>query len=36
MNLSAEAAKTRRLRKDFLHEINEALNHHAEVLGLPH
>jgi hypothetical protein len=36
LNLSAEDAKTKRLRKDFLHEVNEALNHHAEMLGLPH
>ena len=36
LNLSAEAAKTKRLRKDFLHEINVALDHHAEELGLPH
>jgi hypothetical protein len=36
LNLSAEAAKTRRLRKAFLHEINVALDHHAEELGLPH
>jgi hypothetical protein len=35
-SLSAEAARTKRLRKDFLHEINQALNHHAEMLGLPH
>ena len=36
LNLSVEAAKTKRLRKDFLHEINLALNHHAEELALPH
>ena len=36
LNLSAEAAKTKRLRKDFLHEINVALDRHAEALGLPH
>ena len=36
LNLSAEAANTARLRKDFLHEISQALNHHAEMLGLPH
>jgi hypothetical protein len=35
-NLSAEAARTKRLRQDFLHEINEALNHYAEMLALPH
>jgi hypothetical protein len=34
--LSAQAARSKRLRKDFLHEINQALNHHAEMLGLPH
>jgi hypothetical protein len=36
LNLSAEAARTKRLRQDFLHEINEALNHYAEMLALPH
>ena len=36
LNLSAETAKTKRLRKDLLHEINVALDHHAEKLGLPH
>jgi hypothetical protein len=36
LNLSAETAKTKRLRKDLLHEINVALDHHAEELGLPH
>jgi hypothetical protein len=36
LNLSAETAKTKRLHKDLLHEINVALNHHAEELGLPH
>jgi hypothetical protein len=35
-NLSAESTRTKRLRKDFLREINEALNHHAEMLALPH
>jgi hypothetical protein len=35
-NLSAEATRTKRLREDFLHEINQALDHHAEMLGLPH
>ncbi len=35
-NLSAEAARAARLRKDFLHEINQALDHHAEMLALPH
>jgi hypothetical protein len=34
--LSAQAARSKRLRKDFLHEINQALNRHAEMLGLPH
>jgi hypothetical protein len=36
LNLSAETAKTKRLRKDLLHEINLALDHFAEELGLPH
>jgi hypothetical protein len=36
LNLSAETAKTKRLRKDLLHEINVALDHRAEELGLPH
>ena len=36
LNLSADAAKTKRLRKDLLHEIDVALDHHAEKLGLPH
>jgi hypothetical protein len=36
LNLSEEAARTKRLRKDFLHELNEALNHYAEMLALPH
>ncbi|MGA2475220.1 MAG: 1-acyl-sn-glycerol-3-phosphate acyltransferase [Terriglobia bacterium] len=36
LNLSRETAKTKRLRKDLLHEINVALDHHAEELGLPH
>ena len=35
-NLSSEAAKAARLRRDFLHEINQALDHHAEMLALPH
>jgi len=35
-NLALEAAGTTRLRKDFLHDINQALTHHAEMLGLPH
>jgi hypothetical protein len=35
-NLTLEATGTTRLRKDFLHEINQALTHHAEMLGLPH
>jgi hypothetical protein len=35
-NLSAEAARAARLRKDFLQEINQALDHHAEMLALPH
>ena len=34
-NLPAEDARTKRLRKVFLHEINEVLNHHAEMLALP-
>ena len=36
MNRSAETARSTRLRQDFLHEINQALNLHAEMLGLPH
>ena len=36
MNRSVEAAGSTRLRKDFLHEINQALALHAEMLGLPH
>jgi hypothetical protein len=36
LNLSADAAKTKRLRKDLLHEIGVALDHHADKLGLPH
>jgi hypothetical protein len=36
LNLSAETAKTKRLRKDLLHEINLALDHRADELGLPH
>jgi hypothetical protein len=35
-SLSAEAARIKRLRKDFLHEINEALEHYAQMLALPH
>jgi hypothetical protein len=35
-NLSAEAARSKRLRKDLLREINVALNHRADELGLPH
>jgi hypothetical protein len=35
-NLSSEAARTARLRKDFLREINQALDHHADMLALPH
>jgi hypothetical protein len=35
-NLSVETAGATRLRKDFLHEINQVLNLHAEMLGLPH
>jgi hypothetical protein len=34
-NLSADAARTKRLRKVLLHEINEALTRHAKMLGLP-
>jgi hypothetical protein len=34
--LSAEAARTKRLRRDILSEINRALHHHAEMLALPH
>jgi hypothetical protein len=34
-NLSAEDARTKRLRKLFLHEINQVLNQHAEMLALP-
>jgi len=34
--LSVEAAGTARLRKEFLHEINQALNLYAEMLDLPH
>jgi len=36
LNLSSEAAGTARLRKDFLREINQALDHHADMLALPH
>jgi hypothetical protein len=35
-NLSAEAARTKRLRKNFLSEIYQALNQHAEMLALAH
>jgi uncharacterized membrane protein len=35
-NLSAEAARTKRLRQSFLREINEALDHYADMLALPH
>jgi hypothetical protein len=35
-NLSAEAARSKRLRKHLLREINVALNHCADELGLPH
>ena len=34
--LSVEAVGTARLRKEFLHEINQALNLYAEMLDLPH
>jgi hypothetical protein len=34
--LSAQAARSKRLRKHFVHEINQALDHHAEMLALPH
>jgi hypothetical protein len=36
LNLPAEAASAARLRKDFLHEISQAIEQHAEALGLPH
>ena len=36
LRVSAEAAKAKRLRKDFLHEMNDALDWQAEMLGLPH
>ncbi|MGA2076632.1 MAG: hypothetical protein ABSH52_24355 [Terriglobia bacterium] len=36
MNRSVETAGSTRLRQDFLHEINQALDLHAEMLGLPH
>jgi hypothetical protein len=36
LNLAAETAKAKRLRKGFLHEINAALDRRAEELGLPH
>jgi len=34
--LPVEAAGSARLRKEFLHEINQALNLYAEMLDLPH
>jgi hypothetical protein len=34
--LSVEATGTARLREEFLHEINQALNFYAEMLDLPH
>jgi hypothetical protein len=34
--LSSQAARSKRLRKDFLREISQALNHHARMLGLLH
>jgi hypothetical protein len=36
LNRSAEAARTKRLRTDFLHEINQALAHYTKMLALPH
>jgi len=36
MHRSVETAGSTRLRKDFLHEIYQALDLHAEMLGLPH
>jgi 1-acyl-sn-glycerol-3-phosphate acyltransferase len=36
LSLPAATARTRRLCRDFLRKINQALNHHAEILGLPH
>ncbi len=36
MNRSVETSGSTRLRKDFLHEIYQALDLHAEMLGLPH
>jgi hypothetical protein len=36
MNRAVETAGSTRLRKDFLHEIYQALDLHAEMLGLPH
>jgi len=36
LNLSADNANTKRLRKDFLQEFNVALDHRADELGLPH
>ncbi len=36
MNRSVETSGSTRLRKDFLHEICQALDLHAEMLGLPH
>jgi hypothetical protein len=35
-HLSAEAARTKRLRQHLLHEMNEALDHYADLLALPH
>jgi len=36
LNRSVETTNASRLREDFLHEINQALDLHAEMLGLPH
>jgi hypothetical protein len=36
LSLHATTARTKRLCNDFMREINEALDHHAEILGLPH
>ena len=36
MNRPVETAGSTRLRKDFLHEVNQALDVQAEMLGLPH
>ena len=36
MNRSVETSGSTRLWKDFLHEIHQALDLHAEMLGLPH